>query len=61
MLKGGNMVEDRLVKHSRANQRENPNVLENWIQGNCVKAISHDEVRKILSSKKGKIEKILEE
>lgn len=55
------MVEDRLVKHSRANQRENPNVLENWIQGNCVKAISHDEVRKILSSKKGKIEKILEE
>ncbi|MCK9431426.1 MAG: hypothetical protein PHV17_06500 [Candidatus Omnitrophica bacterium] len=55
------MIEDRLIKHSRADQRENPYVLEKWIQGNCVKAKSHDEIRKILSNKKEKIEKILEE
>lgn len=55
------MAEDKLIKHSRADQRENPYALEKWIQSNCGKAISHDEVRKILGSKKKKIEKILEE
>lgn len=55
------MAEDKLIKHSRAEKRERPNALEEWLQGNCVKAVSHEEVRRILNSKKDNIEKLLAE
>ena len=55
------MTEDKLQSHRSAEVagKESRDRFYSWLNNNCVKAVSHDEVRKIMSDIKEPIQDIL--
>jgi len=55
------MVKEDRLKDLRSSSKEKSSKFYSWLDKNCVKATSHEEVRKILSSIKKPLKDIVDE